>query len=451
MAIVLPPPEFSEFFGDTEKFRALFVKVMAPDFQKAVSLANERYYHWDKFRHLPLPEGLTHEDVWAFIRVGRKANSKLAPFMDKAGNPFTYGISDFIFKELHEIDLWSGGNITTDQPGPLPPKEQYIISSLMEEAIASSQLEGAATTRRVAKEMLRTGRKAENKNEQMILNNWETMQYIREHQNLTLTPERLFEIHSLITKETLENPEEAGKLRKRDDIIVEYNHETVHVPPKSIELAKRMEAFCRFANKDDKENWIHPVLKGAMLHFWLAYDHPFTDGNGRTARALMYWYLLSRKYVLFEYLSISRYMLRAPGKYVRAYLYTETDANDLTYFFMYNLRAIRQAIEDLKVYLKRKQKEVQESTKLLQHYRGLNVRQKNLVYHAIGHPESVYTIQMHRSHHGIAYDTARNDLLGLVRKKLLKKDKQGYEYIFLPAKKLTENLRSDQGNRRNVK
>lgn len=443
MAIVLSPPDFGKVFGNAEKLNALLTKAMTPEFQKIVCLANDRYYHWDKFRYQPLPEGLSHEDVWAFIRIGRKAYSKTAPFQDKNGESFAYGIPDFIYKELHEIDLWSGGNITTDQPGQPPPKEQYIISSLMEEAIASSQLEGAATTRRVAKDMLRTGRKAENKNEQMILNNWETMQYIRESQNQQLTPERLYEIHSFITKETLENPEEAGQLRKRDDIIVEYKGETVHVPPKAESLAKRMEAFCHFANKDESENWIHPVIKGVMLHFWLAYDHPFTDGNGRTARALMYWYLLSRKYVFFEYLSISKYMLKAPGKYVRAYLYTETDDNDLTYFFMYNLHAIRQAIEDLKVYLKRKQREMQESTKLLQHYRGLNVRQKNLVYHAIGHPDSVYTIQMHRNHHGIAYDTARNDLLALVKKKLLKKDKQGYEYIFLPAKKLVENLRSD--------
>jgi Fic family protein len=48
----------------------------------------------------------------------------------------------------------------------------------MEEAITSSQLEGAATTREVAKEMIREGRQPRDRSERMILNNYLTMQRI---------------------------------------------------------------------------------------------------------------------------------------------------------------------------------------------------------------------------------------------------------------------------------
>jgi Fic family protein len=392
-----------------------------------------------------MPEGVTHEEFWVFLKFGRSANRKTLPFTDKNGQPFWYWLPDSLLRAMNKIDLGSGGNIITDQGGLLPTKETFIIRSLMEEAIASSQLEGAATTRQVAKEMLRTGRKPKDHSEQMILNNWETMQFIREHRKQPLTTEMLLEIHAMVTAGTLRDPADSGRLRTRDDIVVEYNGETVHVPPKAETLPGRIEALCSFANLNDEDIWIHPVIKGAIIHFWLAYDHPFTDGNGRTARALMYHHLLSRDYVLFEYLAISRYIVRSPGRYVRAYLYTETDGNDVTYFLDYNLRAIGHAFQDLLDYLRRKQRELGDATALLRNYRRLNVRQKSLLSHAIRHHDSVYTIEAHKNYHGVVYQTARTDLLQLATKGFLKREKQGREYVFVASEKMIEKLRVRDG------
>ena len=61
-----------------------------------------------------------------------------------------------------------------------PARERYVISSLIEEAITSSQLEGAMTTREVAKDLLRSGRKPRTKDERMILNNYRGMLRVRE-------------------------------------------------------------------------------------------------------------------------------------------------------------------------------------------------------------------------------------------------------------------------------
>ena len=95
---------------------------------------------------------------------------------------------------------------------------------------------------------------------------------------------------------------------------------------------ERMGLMCDFANSKTPEGFVHPVLRSIILHFWLAYDHPFVDGNGRVARALFYWSMLRHGYWLFEFVSISQIILKAPVKYGRAFLYTETDDNDLTYF-----------------------------------------------------------------------------------------------------------------------
>jgi len=412
--------------------------------QAFIRQANERYLHWDHFRYKPIPSGLSHEEAWGFLKLVRQTNWKHSPLKDVNNRPFAYWVPDHLLRVLNDIDRWSGDTIGADQPGPLPTKERYVISALMDEAIASSQLEGAATTRGVAKAMLRAGRKPRSHGELMIMNNWLTMQYLREHRTAELTPGMLKELHAIVTKGALENPREEGQFRTRDDIIVEYKHEKVHTPPPSSVLPERLEAFCRFANDDDQAAWIHPVVKGVMLHFWLAYDHPFTDGNGRTARGLFYWYLLSRRYWLFEYLSVSKYILRAPGQYVRAYLYTETDGNDLTYFLDFNLRTIRLAFLELRQYLAQQQREVTCSNDLLRHYPGLNLRQKTLVYHAIRHPNAQYTIQVHRNTYGVAYDTARHDLLALTKRGFLDQARQGKEFVFVPSGRMLEKLRRDE-------
>ena len=113
--------------------------------------------------------------------------------------------------------------------------------------------------------------------------------------------------------------------------------EIFHDPPPAEQLDERMAAMCDFANGKIPNHFIHPVVRAIILHFWLAYDHPFVDGNGRTARALFYWLMLRNNYWLFEFISISQIIRKAPIKYGRAFLYTETDDNDLTYFILYHL------------------------------------------------------------------------------------------------------------------
>lgn len=444
MAIVDPTPNLNAVYSDREKLANLIAVGRSAALQPLIERANDKYLYWSEIKYrIPAGVRVSPEEVWAYLKLVRSANRKPTPVTDKEGNAFTYWITDSLHREISYVDRWSGGLMTTDYPAGLPSKEQYIISSLMDEAIASSQLEGASTEYRVAKEMLRTGRKPENKHEQMIFNNWKAMQFIREHIGKPVSVDILCEIQSLLTQDTLDHPEEAGKLRERDDIVVNYRDEIVHEPPLAATLKSRMDKLCEVANQDEDERWIHPVIKGAMLHFWIGYDHPFTDGNGRTARALMYWYLLNRGYVLFQYLSISKHFIRAPGQYVRAYLCTEKDDNDLTYFLAYNLSAIRYALHELRRYLHRKQEEIINANQLLRSFPGLNNRQKALIYDALQHPGRGYTIEAHKNTHGVAYDTARRDLLDLAAKKFVHQMREGKKLlVFYATGRTLEKLKS---------
>jgi len=444
MSIIESPPKLDPIFQDSGKLLNIVKVCQTQEIQSLIHRANDRYFYWTDLAHrIPANTEIKAEEIWAYLKLGRSANRKIAPIVDKKNQFFTYWIPDCLHRSISEVDKWSGGQIITDQPFGLPAKEKYIINSLMDEAIASSQLEGASTEYRIAKEMLRSGRKPKDKNEQMIFNNWNGMQFIRENNRKPFSMDKLYELHTILTQETLKYPNEAGKLRETDDIHVIYRDEIVHIPPKADTLKEQIKRLIEFVNNDDEENWIHPVIKGAMVHFWLAYYHPFTDGNGRTARALMYWYLLSRGYELFQYLSISKHFLRAPGQYVRAYLYTEQDDNDLTYFLVYNLLSIRFALNDLRKYFKYKQQEIAKANELLGRFRGLNLRQKSLIYHSLQHPDTIYTIEAHKNTHGIAYDTARKDLMALVTKGFLKIEKEGKRLlVFLPTGKTIDKLRN---------
>ena len=88
-----------------------------------------------------------------------------------------------------------GGSWGADSPLDANNKEQYLISSLMEEAIYSSQMEGAATTRKVAKEMLRKRMAPKDKSQQMIHNNYQTIRFIVEHKDEPLSEELLLRVH----------------------------------------------------------------------------------------------------------------------------------------------------------------------------------------------------------------------------------------------------------------
>ncbi len=323
----------------------------------------------------------------------------------------------------------------------------------MEEAIASSQLEGACTTRKIAKQMLRSNRKPRDKAELMILNNYKAILEIRDLKSEKLTPRLLCHLQEILTEGTLDNPQAAGRFRLPDEYIVVEDTttgEALYVPPPADSIERRIEQICDFANTKTKP-WVHPVVKAMVLHFALGFVHPFVDGNGRTARAVFYWYMLKSGYWLFEFLPISRVLVSAPAKYARAFLYTETDHGDVTYFNHYHLNIILRAINDLHDYLEREQLKIREAETLLESFHDeLNHRQRALISHALKHPSERYTARLHEGRHHVTYATARSDLMELEKLGLLKRSKRekgSKEWLYYPAENLIKLLKSSRGQK----
>jgi len=293
--------------------------------------------------------------------------------------------------------------------------------------------------------MLSSGRKPRDRGERMILNNYLTMQRIRELRDSPITPDLVLDLHRMLGDQALDKPDAAGRFRRADEPIDVSDIEgtVFHVPPPADELLERLKSMCRFANGETPDYFIHPVVRAIFLHFWLAYDHPFVDGNGRTARGLFYWAMLKNGFWLFEFISISEVILKAPIQYGRAFLHTETDENDLTYFLIHQAEVIQKAVRALHDYIAHKTREVEESRSFINKLQWLNHRQQALLAHALKHPGHRYTVAEHRGRHGIAYGTARTDLLGLAEHELLEQGKSGKEFIYLAPPDLLKRLKRE--------
>lgn len=416
--------------------------------ENSTPLPGGRYLHWDELRYRQAPAGLSREEWWAAITLARAPQLQSLPLLDKQGVPFRFSSPSPVLIDLHHIDRDAAGQIRTAGGEPIreDPK-RYLMSSLIEEAITSSQLEGASTTRQVAAAMLRIGRKPRDQGETMIFNNYRAMEHLRTLKGEPMTPDRILDLHRILTEDTLDDPRDVGRLRQSDDVRVVNSRDNavLHDPPGHAELPERLERLCAFANAGENSlPFVHPVLRAILLHFMIGYDHPFVDGNGRTARALFYWFMARSGYWLMEYISISHILRSAPARYMRAYLLTETDKNDTTYFLLHQLNTIRRAIVALHDYLDRKVREQGETARLLAMSPRLrtrfNHRQVALLTHALRNTGEGYRVDAHQRSHGIVYQTARTDLQTLHDLGLLEKAQQGNAHVFFAPEDLRERL-----------
>ncbi len=441
MRIPERPPPFDRLI--TEIGMERLTEIVAPS--GPTMLVDGKYVHWEKLRYLEPPDGLTSEEWWFLIKFSRINAAKSLPgLISVSGDEFTYSLPDRAHELFHRIDGDARGRLATPEAVVNPStRDRYLVNSVLEEAITSSQLEGAATTRQEAQALIREGREPKNRHERMVSNNFKAMLYVREIQDEALTSSVVLELHRVVTEGTLDEAEAAGRLQRPVDrrvTVDDAEGNILHTPPPADELPERLEKMVAFANQEDGNGFVHPVLRSIILHFWLAYDHPFEDGNGRTARALFYWSMLHQGYWLVEFLSISRILRVASVRYGTSFLETETDNYDLTYFILHHLEVLNRALDEMTAYLSKKVAEVREVEDLVRSS-SFNHRQLALLGHALRNFTYRYTYKSHANSHSVSRPTAATDLAELWRLGLLKKIRAGREVSFIPVENLADRLR----------
>lgn len=392
-----------DIFNETEELKNL------------ISSINSRYLYWSDVKYR-MPEGMTDIELWRKVKSVRN----LTDVKVWAQNNIHFSLTNAMQRLCHEFDMNFGGSWGASKifPDDKTAQELYLISSIMEEAIASSQMEGAATTREAAKEMLRKKISPRDKSQRMILNNYNTINFIRDHAKESLTPAFIMQIHGMMTENALDVPDAAGRLRRDDENIVIGNGITgkiVHTPPSAECLNDFLNSLCAFFNDEDTEIFIHPIIKAITIHFLVGYYHPFADGNGRTARALFYWYMMKSNYWLVQYLSISRIIKGSKKSYEKAFLYSEADGNDIGYFVQYNLDVLLKSFDALSRYIKRKNNEKKKAERLL-HLGNITARQSEILSLCIENPDIVLVSTDIVGKFGVTPNTAKSDLRKLTEK-----------------------------------
>ena len=388
------------------------VKGIDSNIMPIVDKVNADYEYWDKVKYKKLPEGFTPQMLWTNVKASRLRN--MIPVWEK------YGINLCVTSQMqrlcHEFDMKFGSFWEVEGDTQSAEKKYYLSSSLMEEAIYSSKMEGASTTRIVAKDMLRKKKSPQNKSQQMIANNYNTIQYIVEHKDEPMTEETLLHIHRLMTEKTMDNPEDTGRFRTNDKVVVAdmVEGDIIYTPPSFQEIPEFVESLCDFFNNDNARTFIHPIIRGIIVHFMLAFMHPFADGNGRTARALFYWYMLKEKYWLTEYMSISRVIAKSKPSYEKSFRYVENDGNDIGYFVAYNLRALDISFQQLTDYIQRKQREKKAATSFMI-AGNINYRQAMILQRFKEEPNTIMTVKDVQEQFSVSSMTARKDLSDLVQ------------------------------------
>ena len=345
------PPKFKE-----KHFEKLFSALQQDTILRFLHEVDDRYFYWSEIKYRPNMPFDSPRDAWEVIKATRAFSSKRISF---GAHQFTYKPTSLIQKYLHHFDLKL---IEGRYKNPITPedKQEYFKHySLIEEAIASSQIEGAVTTTNVAREMIQSDRKPRNESEQMIINNFRAIHEIEYRLDEELSVQLILDIHELMTSNT-EASQYSGKFRDRPIYVKDHTDgEIVFTTPPHDEVIVIINSIIRFIN--DEEMFIHPIIKASILHFMIGYVHPFGDGNGRTARALFYWFLIKKGYSLLKHISISRVILNSKTGYYKAFLKTEHDDNDLTYFIMYSMKSLLDAFQNLVRHVDKKKDERKNS------------------------------------------------------------------------------------------
>lgn len=375
-----------------------------------------------------LPGEINLEQFWTKLQEVRREKAEKIELKDQKGQGFWLNVPHVLQKELHEID--SDGRETLFSAVKAEIANEMIKESLIEEALNSSVIEGAFSTLKRAKELAYKHEKPKDNSEQMILNNFYAMRFILENLNRPFSKELILELHKIVTEGTLEEGGYAGRFRDDMVYVVDGKGVAIYTPPPADRIEELIDNLIAWANHESEESFIHPIIKASAFHFYFVYLHPFFDGNGRTARALFYFYLLKNKYDFFKYFSISSIIRKNRAAYYRAIKDVEDYSSDLTYFMLFMADCIVKAIAEIrekiaghyqKEYYLRKVKELKIE---------LNQRQEKFLKKFLLWKPKEVAIGKYKEMHAIVYQTARADLLDLEKKRILNRAKKAKKFIF---------------------
>jgi Fic family protein len=406
-----------------------------------------RYLPYDQLRHRWPPE-LDPRICWSLVKSARSAQQSTILISEGPTFRCTYLLTPLAQRAITCVDRHTTMASLEHISSHIGENAHfhYLLNDLIEdEAISSSQLEGAATTTKVAKDMLKRNRQPRTPDERMIIGNFRLMLFVWEKRTEPLSVELIAELHAVGVGGIDDSKYSPGIFRLNDDVVVQDGDgNTVHVPPPAVDLKDRLQRLADWINTPHHDlehaDYLHPLIKAIGLHFAVGYEHPFRDGNGRVARALFYWHLFRHGFSAFRYIAISVLLRNAPIKYGRSYLHSEMDEMDLTYFIDYQCSIVMRAVSDFLTTYKQTVSDALSFDRWLEQstmFEKLTDKQKAIFQVALNGIDKEFTAVNVKENLKCSYNTASAALNGLAAQGAFEKNKVGREWVFTLRDRLT--------------
>ncbi|MFA5993692.1 MAG: Fic family protein [Parcubacteria group bacterium] len=168
-----------------------------------------------------------------------------------------------------------------------------------------------------------------------------------------ITEKVLLKIHALVTNKTLPE-EQSGHFRKGSVYVVKrrlgFKDEIIYAGPDAAVVPHLCQDLIAWINKSEAEE-TNPVIVAGIAHLELAAIHPFSDGNGRTARAMATLILYKRGYDFRQLFALEDYYNKdLPSYYAaintgKSYAKRKTDS---TIWLEYFVEGFREEIMNVK-------------------------------------------------------------------------------------------------------
>ena len=265
-----------------------------------------------------------------------------------------------------------------------------------------------------------------------------------------VSPALIKQFHKMIGRDIGEafggNP---GQFRRRNVVVG-----AVYRPPSFEKVEELTAKLCDWLisefHYDHGQNFDEAVLEAIVAHVYIAWIHPFMDGNGRTARLLEFYLILRAGIPSFASHILSNHYNETRTLYYKQ-LQQATETGDLSAFIQYALEGFRDGLEQTLSLIHREQKEltwnnyVHEAVEKMQGKSEKTMRRlRQLAYHIPGEKPCnlneirILSTGIEEEYRKLTITTLRRDLETLVKEGLLKEEKgkyrAGYEllYRFLP-------------------
>lgn len=365
-----------------------------------------------------------HTEIIRFRKIGA-----VPLFLNSIKKNFWFYPSDSIIKKAHDIEKM-GIALYDKVYKESTFANEFKLDSTIEEAITSAIYEGANSTRAKAQELLETQSTPKNKDEWMLVNNYQALLWIKENYTSSITIDTINQIHHIVTKNTLTNDDAnySGKLRNDKVYIYSSNNELKHEGIEHTKLESALNEALDLVTKNKR--YFPALLKGILIHYFVSYIHPYFDGNGRTARTLFYLNSIKNNLNFVELLSLSAYLKHHGKQYEKSFEKVVKNNFDITYFIDFNLNALEDALKKVEIKINFLFKINSLEKKL-----NLSIQQIGLLQKLALHKFRTYDIESYAKSIQKSREIARQELKQLTDLELLEEIKVGKKFTYKINKK----------------